>query len=55
VTFILEPEGRGTRLFLAHEGFDTGDPYQVAARRLMGGGWQRVGRGIAQVIEEMPA
>lgn len=40
VTFTLEPEGDGTRLFLAHEGFSPGDPYQSAARRIMSGGWQ---------------
>lgn len=55
VTFALEPEGLGTRLFLTHEGFDLDDPYQDAARRLMGSGWQRVGGRIAQVIEEMSA
>jgi uncharacterized protein YndB with AHSA1/START domain len=51
VTFTLEPEGRGTRLFLAHEGFDPGDPYQAAARRFMGSGWQGAGERIARVIE----
>jgi uncharacterized protein YndB with AHSA1/START domain len=39
VTFTLEPEGSGTRLFLVHEGFDAGDPYQAAAQRIMSGGW----------------
>lgn len=52
VTFTLEPEGRGTRLFLAHEGFDSGDPYQAAAHRLMGGGWRSAGARIGHVIEE---
>jgi hypothetical protein len=55
VTFRLEPEGRGTRLFLAHEGFGPDDPYQAAARRLMGGGWAGTGSRIARVIEGMPA
>ena len=55
VTFTLEPEGRGTRLFLAHEGFDPADPCQAAARRLMGNGWPGTGRRIPQVIEEMLA
>ena len=50
VTFTLEPEGRGTRLFLAHEGFDPDNPYQAAARGLMSGGWQGAGGKIAQVI-----
>jgi uncharacterized protein YndB with AHSA1/START domain len=52
VTFTLEPEGRGTRLFLAHEGFDPDNPYQAAARGLMSGGWQGAGGKIAQVISD---
>jgi uncharacterized protein YndB with AHSA1/START domain len=40
ITWTLEPEGRGTRLFLRHEGFDPGDPLQQRARRIMGGGWR---------------
>lgn len=55
VTFTLEPEGTGTRLFLAHEGFDPGDPYQAAARRIMGGGWPGVGARIARVLDGLPA
>jgi uncharacterized protein YndB with AHSA1/START domain len=53
VTFTLEPEGAGTRLFLTHEGFDPGDPYQVEGRRLMGGGWVGVLRGIGRLIAEL--
>ncbi|WP_214409030.1 SRPBCC family protein [Sphaerisporangium fuscum] len=41
VTWRLEREGRGTRLFLDHEGFDPDDPGQQMARRIMGGGWRR--------------
>ncbi|MEU9144649.1 SRPBCC domain-containing protein [Streptomyces sp. NPDC048349] len=40
ITWTLEPEGRGTRLFLVHEGFDPDDPAQMRARTLMGGGWR---------------
>lgn len=29
--WTLEPEGRGTRLFLVYEGFDPDDPAQVRA------------------------
>src|SRR5215472_16354831 len=47
VTFTLEPEGRGTRLFLAHEGFNPDDQYQAAARRIMGDGWQGAGARIS--------
>lgn len=40
ITWTLEPEGRGTRLFLVHEGFDPDDPAQMMAHRIMGGGWR---------------
>lgn len=52
VTFILESEGTGTRLFLVHDGFDPEDSHQVAGRRLMGGGWPRIVKGIGAVIAE---
>jgi uncharacterized protein YndB with AHSA1/START domain len=39
VTWHLVPEGRGTRLFLAHDGFDTADPGQRHAMDILGGGW----------------
>jgi len=39
VTWRLEPEGTGTRLFLDHEGFQPGHPGQQFARQVMGGGW----------------
>jgi len=48
VTFTLEAEGTGTRLFLLHEGFSPEDPYQSAARRIMSGGW-------AAAIAKIPA
>ncbi|MEU9484880.1 SRPBCC domain-containing protein [Streptomyces decoyicus] len=40
ITWTLEPEGRGTRLFLVHEGFDPDDPAQMMARKIMGSGWR---------------
>lgn len=40
ITWTLQPEGRGTRLFLVHEGFDPDDPLQQRARTVMGGGWR---------------
>lgn len=40
VTWRLEPEGSGTRLFLEHAGFDPDDPAQQTALRIMGGGWR---------------
>jgi uncharacterized protein YndB with AHSA1/START domain len=40
VTWRLEPEGAGTRLFLDHEGFDPDRPADQLARRIMDGGWR---------------
>lgn len=40
VTWTLVPEGRGTRLFLEHDGFDPGDPAQRFTRRILDGGWR---------------
>ncbi|MEW2253699.1 SRPBCC domain-containing protein [Streptomyces sp. NPDC047869] len=40
ITWTLEQEGRGTRLFLVHEGFDPDDPAQMMARKIMNGGWR---------------
>jgi uncharacterized protein YndB with AHSA1/START domain len=40
VTWTLAPEGRGTRLFLEHDGFDPDDPTQQFSRRIMDGGWR---------------
>jgi uncharacterized protein YndB with AHSA1/START domain len=40
VTWTLVPEGRGTRLFLVHDGFDPGDPAQQLTRRILGQGWR---------------
>ncbi|MDX6249076.1 MAG: hypothetical protein QOF10_2436 [Kribbellaceae bacterium] len=40
ITWTLHPEGRGTRLFLLHDGFDPDDPLQQQARTIMNGGWR---------------
>lgn len=55
VTWRLEPEGRGTRLFLDHEGFDPDDEVQQFSRRIMGGGWRshHFAR-IAAVVADLP-
>lgn len=42
VTWTLEPQGRGTRLFLRHDGFDLDSPLAERAYRGMGGGWRSV-------------
>ncbi|GGO71461.1 SRPBCC family protein [Nonomuraea cavernae] len=54
VTWRLEPEGRGTRLFLDHEGFDPDDELQQLSRRIMGGGWRSSHfRAIATVLDTL--
>ncbi|MFJ8582012.1 SRPBCC domain-containing protein [Micromonospora sp. NPDC093277] len=40
VTWTLVPEGRGTRLFLEHSGFDPEDPVQRRTFTLLDGGWR---------------
>ncbi|MFA1539929.1 SRPBCC family protein [Actinomadura monticuli] len=40
VTWRLVPEGRGTRLFIEHAGFDLDDPVDAHAFRGMGSGWR---------------
>ncbi|MFD9006524.1 SRPBCC domain-containing protein [Streptomyces sp. NPDC059582] len=54
ITWTLEPEGRGTRLFLVHEGFDPDDPAQRMAHKIMGQGWRSsVMRGLERVLAQM--
>ena len=50
VTFTLEPEGTGTRLFLVHDGFNPDDSYQAASHRFMSGGWPGVLAKVSQAI-----
>ncbi|MEO3845368.1 SRPBCC domain-containing protein [Streptomyces sp. B22F1] len=53
ITWTLAPEGRGTRLFLVHAGFDPDDPLQRRAHRIMGGGWSsQVLPALAEVLRE---
>jgi uncharacterized protein YndB with AHSA1/START domain len=55
ITWTLEPEGRGTRLFLVHEGFDPDDPMQMRARQIMGGGWRgRVMAALEETLGKVP-
>ncbi|MEV8623903.1 SRPBCC domain-containing protein [Streptomyces sp. NPDC051079] len=42
ITWRLEPEGTGTRLFLTHSGFDLDSPMGRQAREGMGRGWPGV-------------
>ncbi|GGM24210.1 MULTISPECIES: SRPBCC family protein [Micromonospora] len=50
VTWRLEPEGTGTRVFLEHEGFDDDDAVQQLSRKLLGGGWLGVLRRLGEVV-----
>ncbi|WP_433022512.1 SRPBCC family protein [Kribbella sp. CA-294648] len=52
LTWTLEPEGRGTRLFLLHEGFDPDDPLQRQAHTIMNGGWRT---GVPKALESLLA
>jgi uncharacterized protein YndB with AHSA1/START domain len=40
VTWRIRPEGRGTRLFLEHAGFDPDKPVEQLSRTIMNGGWR---------------
>ncbi|MFF3461671.1 SRPBCC family protein [Streptomyces sp. NPDC001984] len=54
ITWTLEQEGRGTRLFLVHEGFDPDDPAQMMARKIMDGGWRsHVLRALGHTLERL--
>ncbi|MFF7543654.1 SRPBCC domain-containing protein [Streptomyces canus] len=54
VTWKVEQEGRGTRLFLVHEGFDPDDPAQLMARTIMDGGWRtHVMRALGHTMERI--
>jgi len=54
VTWRLQPEGKGTRLFLEHAGFDPGDPTQQLARKFMNGGWRsHVLRRLGELLQRI--
>ena len=53
VTWRLVPEGRGTRLFVEHAGFDLDDEAQAFAFRNMSSGWRSsVFQEITRVLGE---
>lgn len=53
-TWTREQEGRGTRLFLVHEGFDPVDPARPTARAIMGRSRRtHVMRAPGQTLERM--
>ncbi|MFG2056081.1 SRPBCC domain-containing protein [Micromonospora sp. NPDC048930] len=54
VTWTLVPEGRGTRLFLEHAGFDPDDPVQRRTFTLLDGGWRsHVWPRLAQTLGDL--
>ena len=54
VTWRLQPEGEGTRLFLEHDGFDLDQPMQRFAFESMGGGWSGpVAARLAEVVASL--
>lgn len=54
VTWTLEPEGRGTRLFLEHAGFAPDETTQQLARKFMGGGWRsQVLRSFGELLDKL--
>lgn len=53
VTWCLEPEGGGTRLFLEHDGFDPENPYQQLSRNIMAGGWRPAIQRLGKVISDI--
>ncbi|GAA2628803.1 SRPBCC domain-containing protein [Actinomadura fulvescens] len=54
ITWTLHPEGRGTRLFLVHEGFDPDNPLHQRSRTIMGGGWRsHVMRALRSVLDQL--
>jgi uncharacterized protein YndB with AHSA1/START domain len=58
VTFRLEQEGGGTRLYFEHSGFDLDDPLQQASYKGMSGGWASLGMEgtkLRRVVEELAA
>lgn len=56
ITWRLEPEGTGTRLFLNHTGFDLDDPRDRFALDRMGPGWEDdVLPRLAGLVETLPA
>lgn len=54
ITWTLQPEGRGTRLFLVHEGFDPDNPIHQRIRTIMGRGWRSVTtRRLEEVLRQL--
>lgn len=55
VSFRLEPDGDGTRLFFEHSGFDTSQPWGDQAFRGAEFGWAKMLKQLAVVVAELAA
>jgi len=51
VSWELQPEGRGTRVFFTHSGFDPDDAGQVTARTIMAGGWRHIAAALGRLLD----
>ncbi|MGH6653829.1 MAG: SRPBCC family protein [Actinocrinis sp.] len=53
VTWTLQAEGKGTRLFLEHSGFDPHDPTHQLTRKILDGGWRsHVMRALERCLDQ---
>jgi len=52
VTWRLESEEDGTRLYLEHDGFDPNHPLQQLGYQMMSQGWSRLPQRIAEILAE---
>ncbi len=50
VSFRLEPDGEGTRLFFEHSGFDLADPFGQTAFKGAQYGWAKMLSQLAEVV-----
>ena len=50
VSFRLEPEGEGTRLFFEHSGFDVSHPWADQAVKGAAAGWAKMLKQLAAVV-----
>ena len=51
ITWRLEPEGTGTRLFIEHEGFDPNNPAHQRSHDIMTSGWVRIHQQLGAVLD----